>query len=372
MRRLRRIFFEVTKMMVQPARCFFSPIVDFMMIGGLSLLVLALVVALNLQVSTFDISLLAWYLAFFVNGPHFLISYLMLYGGHRGRLLKDIRFFWAGVLAPLLLLGAVGYALMTARIDVLRGLLYLMLFTVGWHYIKQSYGCFIVYSAGQGAFFSRSEQLIIRYSLFPLWWASFLRLFTGRYDNNFAGLPYSLPSVLSDWTRELHLLSLLGVLPALAVFLCRWKRKEKWPGLIAVTPLLMIYLWLSPLLRNEFFLVLIPLFHSLQYMLFSGAYTRSKVRRSGRTWLGYAAWWGSAFVLAALLFNYLPVYLDQLRLLPLAMPINTFMLCFVLFINVHHYFIDNVMWRGGNQEVRENIGMRTLGRTAESAGRSAI
>lgn len=350
--------------MVSQAKCFFSPAIDFLMIGGLSILIFVLVVSLDLGLSDFDISILAWYLAFFVNGPHFLISYEMLYVGHGRRIMREFRFFWAGVVVPVAILTFLIYLFWGARVEFLRGLLYVMFFTVGWHYVKQAYGCFIVYAAGQGVYLAGWEQKIIKYSLFPLWWSSFLRLFTGEGTGEFWGLDYSVPNFLSGTEPFLHVLSLFGVVPLLCVLGWRWYKKSAWPGVVAITPLLAIYLWLSPVLRNEFFIFVIPLFHSLQYLLFSGSYTKGKVLVFGGGWRRYLGWWGGAFVLAAVAFYFLPVYLDGLQLAPASFPPSSFMISFLLFINIHHYFIDNVMWRGGNREVREHLAMREVSHRA--------
>lgn len=353
--------------MLGQVKCFISPPVDFLMIGGLSLICFVLVLSLGLDSGDFDIFMLAWYLAFFVNGPHFLISYEMFYVGHGRKVLRETRFFWAGIIAPGVILALLVYLILTARVDLLRAILYVMFFTVGWHYVKQAYGCFIVYAGGQGAYFEKWEQKLIKYSLFPLWWASFLRLFAGGGTGGYWGLEYSVPDLFSGWEGILHWVSFVGVFPLLLVFWVRWKGGRKWPGLVAITPLAAVYLWLSPLLRNEFFVFIIPFFHSLQYLLFSGAYTRGKVSASKRGWRGYVAWWGGAFIFAALAFYFVPNYLDSLSITPVGLPVGTFMICFLLFINIHHYFIDNVMWRGGNLEVRSHLAMRDVPRRSTQA-----
>ncbi|WP_371364867.1 hypothetical protein ACA097_17680 [Pseudomonas sp. QL9] len=346
--------------MLARRKVFFSPLLDFFLIGGGALVAYFIVLACQLDRASFDIVWLAWILAFFVNGPHFLISYEILYLGHRHRLISDPKFFWAGVLAPSLLIACVGYALWEGNVSLFKAALYTMFFTVGWHYIKQAYGCFVVYSAGQGVFFSALEQKIIKYALFPLWWSSFLRLFTVDAVGEYWGLKYSLPPVLIQWAGCVYWLSLIGVLPLAWVFLRRWKNGKEWPGLTAVTPLVVVYIWLSPLLRHDLFFYIIPLFHSLQYLLFSGAYTRGKVRRAGSGYRGYIMWWGMAFALAALLFYLVPTRLDALKILPGGLPYNSFLIVFIVFINIHHYIIDSVIWQGGNKEVRDNLQMRPL------------
>ncbi len=301
-----------------------------------------------------------WVLAFFVNGPHFLISYEIFYGGHFSKILKSPRFFFAGIVVPLVLLGVIVFGFVQDSSQLFSGLLYSMFFFVGWHYVKQAYGCFIVYSGGQGVYFSKLEQCIVRYSLFPLWWVSFLKLFTGKGQVDYWGLKYATFSLLSNWADLIYAASFLGVVPLLGLFIARSLSNKKLPSLTAVTPLLVIYLWLSPLLSHHFFFYMIPFFHSLQYLLFSGVFTRNKVEHSGRGVVeGHLLWWGGAFVLAALAFYLIPKGLDGMALHSGEITPNLFLLSFILFINIHHYFIDNVIWRGDNPQVREFVRMRS-------------
>lgn len=350
--------FWVLTMLGVNQKFFFSPVLDFMLIGGLSLMAYAVVLASGVNSTVLDIAWWMWVLAFFVNGPHFLISYEILYAGHRDKILHNKRFFFAALVVPflLLLLICIGFAFSFA--EIFQGLLFAMFFTVGWHYVKQAYGCFIVYSGGQGVYFERWEQALIKAALFPLWWASFLRLFTGSGVSSYWGVEYSVPPFLASWVDVLHFASFAGVVPLVGVLVRRRLRGAAMPSITAVTPLVVIYVWLSPFLSHPFFLYMIPLFHSLQYLLFSGTYTRSKVNEAGVGARGYLIWWGGAFVLAALIFHVIPVGIDDAGLHSGEISQNLALVAFILFINIHHYFIDNVIWRGDNPQVRQALRMR--------------
>ncbi|MCY1551726.1 hypothetical protein D9M68_880740 [compost metagenome] len=142
------------------------------------------------------------------------------------------------------------------------------------------------------------------------------------------------------------------------------------PSITAVTPLVVIYVWLSPFLTHPFFLYMIPFFHSLQYLLFSGAYTRDKVEASGSGSRGYLIWWGGAFVLAALVFEVIPTAIDDAGLHSGEITPKLALVAFLLFINIHHYFIDNVLWRGDNPQVRQALRMREKSPVAVPAASS--
>lgn len=330
-----------------------------MLIGGLSLVAYMVVIAAGDRLELINIAWWMWLLAFFVNGPHFMISYEMFYFEFGSRVLRDFRVFWAGVIIPFVLVVSILCGVYFELKMVFLSLLYLMFFTVGWHYIKQAYGCFIVYSMGQGMIYGSLEKSLILFSLYPLWWSSFLRIFTGSGDRDFWGLKYAAPGFLRGWVDVIYYLSLLGVVPLFLIIVFKILRGGKWPGFTAVTPLIVIYVWLSPLLSNSYFLYMIPFFHSLQYFLFSGAYSRGKVEESGKGARGYMLWWGGAFVIGALLFELIPSGLDGMWMGRGGISPNLFLISFILFINIHHYFIDNVLWRGRDPRVRRYLKMRS-------------
>jgi hypothetical protein len=47
-----------------------------------------------------------------------------------------------------------------------------MIFTVGWHYTKQVFGCMMVYCASTGKVFPR-QRTITKYALLSIWWLNF-------------------------------------------------------------------------------------------------------------------------------------------------------------------------------------------------------
>src|SRR4051812_16008990 len=122
----------------------------------------------NLTFTTASLSLL-------INYPHFLISYKLAYS--RGRSFVTTH-YWQLVIVPLLLIATFAYAFARYSVpvsqipilsqamqglnafgnngrvlsgprlgDVLFAITFnIMIFTVGWHYTKQVFGCMMVYS----------------------------------------------------------------------------------------------------------------------------------------------------------------------------------------------------------------------------------
>ncbi|MFV3368579.1 hypothetical protein ACNFH5_10430 [Pseudomonas sp. NY15435] len=338
------------------SKSLFSPKIDFLMIGGLSILCYPFFIVLRGGIDAASIAWWALILAFFVNGPHFLVSYQIFYVSKFATLFREFPAFFVGVVVPFVLIALISLGFSFVSKAVFVYLLYAMVFLVGWHYVKQAYGCFIVYSGGQGVRFSRVELNALKYSLFPLWWASYSFFFATVGDGDFWGLKYQSPI---DFDLELlsQVFSAVSILLMMGILIRRFVLKMPLPGLVALTPLVAIYLWLAPVFMDAGFLYLVPLFHSLQYLLFSGAYTRGRVRQSGKGWAGYLHWWGFAFTVAAVYFYLLPVRLDDALGVSEISP-TVFMVAFLLFVNIHHYFLDSVIWRGTNAEVRKYVVMQ--------------
>lgn len=336
-----------------------SPVLDFLLIGGLALFTYLVIIFVNVPV-VIDIVFWMFILAFFVNSPHFMISYIIFYNSSRNKLFKLNRFFIVGILIPLILLFLIIYGFIFYNKNIFYYLLLSMFFLVGWHYIKQAYGCFIVYSAGNKIYYTKIEQEIIKFSLYPLWIFSFLRLFTSESTKDFWGLQYSIPALLISFKDIIGWMSIIGIITFIGLLIHNILYKKKYPNLIALISIIVIYIWLSPLLWDAFYFYMIPFFHSLQYFLFSGAYTKNKINKKKSGFKGWLMWWGGAFILGALFFEFIPSFLDEKISIFTYLTPNLFLISFILFINIHHYFIDSVIWKGTNPDVREYLEFKSV------------
>jgi hypothetical protein len=133
---------------------------------------------------------------------------------------------------------------------------------------------------------------------------------------------------------------------------------------------LSLYLWLLFSRFHPLFMFVIPALHSLQYLIvvwrFESNYEKARpdaqqapnVRLIGR-WIGrnYRLSFG-AFVFLGLLLGFFGFWFAPM-VLQIAVPYDhevfgasLFLFVFWIFINVHHYFLDNVMWRRENPDVQ--------------------
>ena len=123
--------------------------------------------------------------------------------------------------------------------------------------------------------------------------------------------------------------------------------------LLVATGACSIYAWGWNSWGEAFFIM--NLFHAVQYLPFVYRVEDSRRRAAGA---GHAALVGvvAAVLLAGwLAFELVPGAFDALLGTSAALGISFFVIAAMLFINIHHYFIDNVIWRFADPEVRSHL-----------------
>ena len=375
-----------------PVRAFLfgSRALDFWLLGGLSLALwlplyflidrLGTLKALGTMLPT-----AALVLGYVVNHPHFMASYKLAYGQGRGFVLQNWLQLIVVPVVMLVLLGVtyanwdeavIGSASTTTinrffesvglatRIGLQRNLgrevlgyfVQVMYFTVGWHYAKQTFGCMMVYAKFDGYTLNAIERNLLRYGLLSTWWLSWL------YSNCSAGTyPFfslsvyrlNLPYV---WFQVGYVV--VGALFAAIIFalVARYWRDKRAPSWNFLVPMLALLTWHVPFFGQPEFFVVIALFHSLQYFPFVAKVEltryRMKTRRKPGVWL--LGFFALMVVVGYLAFYFIPGQLDAGLQTFQQQQLQYFLISILVFINIHHYFIDNVLWRfNKNKEVRE-------------------
>lgn len=343
-----------------PVRHLVGPVVDFVCVGGLSILCLG-AIHLGLPLER-DVATVAWtfyYLSFVANWPHFLLSYQILYWNYRRELLTRPRFLWAGVGAPALLAGLLVAVAVTESAWGGAWLVRSMYLLVGWHYVKQAYGCFTVLSARNRYFLTDGERRVTRGAMYALWLLNFVGTNVDVRVADLRGVGYSL---FWDWPPGLVTAATVAMaasaLAMVVVLVRKAFREDATPPLNAIVALLSIYAWFIPALTHRVFFYSVPFFHSLQYLLFALLLTRNRAvaqatEDGGPPRLRLATYLATTVVLGVLAFKLVPEALDRHAGQPAADVTPTFwMFAFIWFINVHHYFIDNKLWLRDNAEMR--------------------
>jgi hypothetical protein len=360
----------------------FHPVVDFLCLGGGSLVLLpAVALLLPVQSSLPAVAATMLLLANVINHPHFAHSYQIFYRNVRRKLFTPyyplelrLRYVAAGFVAPGLLAAFFAYSLAAGEARTMAYGANLMAFLVGWHYVKQGYGMLIVTSVLKRAFFAGREKKILLLNAYSAWITGWLLTNQAVRERDMWGLGYysfDVPEALlypSMWATSVTTALVLYVLVE------KWRAdRAGFPLNGAAAYVASIYLWFFFLYANPLLLWIIPALHSVQYLLVVWRYQINLVRgeagaaegdaptggpglmrgRLGREGVARLALFGLLGVLLGYAgFWALPEYLGAT--VPYdraAFGEHVFFFMFWIFINVHHYFLDNVIWRKENFDV---------------------
>jgi hypothetical protein len=283
-----------------------------------------------------------------------------------------IRYIIAGLVVPAALVAYLAGAAMAGNVRLVAFGANIMFFLVGWHYVKQGYGILIVDSVQKRIMFSDWAKTVFRLNGYACWLVAWIGVNHAiSKGNGYIGLTYfSLPLPTPLYDAAIAVASVTSV-ATLFAFFQRWRESKgalPWNGIIAYVTTL--YLWVIFVRINPLVLAIIPTFHSLQYLavvwryqLNAGAAPLSPVGRSRFAALrptgalaSFAMFIGAGVVLGFLGFMGVPRFFDAV--VPYdkhAFGPSLFLFAFYIFINVHHYFLDNVMWRRGNPDVMQYI-----------------
>ncbi len=357
----------------------FHPVVDFLLAGGGSILVALPVFLLIRNKEAVEATALWWgvALANVLNFPHFANSYQLLYTGIGARIFGAnstrkvrLRYVWAGFIAPVLIGGFLFAAYAVGDVRMLGYAANAMAFTIGWHYVKQGYGVIAVLSAIRRIYYSEIEKRLLLINGYVVWIYSWMALNKTLHEEKLYGVAYytfDLPSILLTIGGAAAALTTAAVVVAFAVRILVRKQAVSWNGAVGYSCAL--YLWLLAFYYDLIFAIFIPAFHSLQYLLFTWRYQLNKVssevaavpetpvaRLPRPALVRFAKFVGWGVVLGWVGFIGLPALFHVgLSPDPARFGSSVFVFIFVLWINIHHYFIDNVIWRRDNEDVRKYL-----------------
>jgi len=361
----------------------FSPWFDFLCLGGGAVIICAIVTALLPQgLPKPALGTLILVLMTAINQPHFAHSYQIFYANFRQKAFGEqysrdlrLRYIFSGLVVPVLLIGFFVVALATSDARLLSFGANIMFFLVGWHYVKQGYGILMVDAVQKKMFFTDQAKLLFRINGYACWlvaWVAINHAIAQAVP--YLGLVYYTFDIPTLAYQIMCAVAAVTSLAVLWTLFTRWRElghRLPWNGVVAY--LTTLYLWVVFVRINPLVIAIVPTFHSLQYLAVVWRYeinaTRVQEAAGKRSWLDRAArvipsrTWRNvgAFVLFGVLlgylgFNGLPNALD--KWLPYDKAVfgpAMFLFMFYIFINVHHYFLDNVMWRRGNPDVRNYL-----------------
>ena len=341
---------------------------ELLAIGGITFFLFPLAwlprASLGLDEAELAVGFVCFHAAHFLNDPHFAVTYFLFYedASARGRGAgvtrpQHARWLVAGVLVPVALATVLAYALATRDAQSIGWMAQVMYLTVGWHYAKQGFGALTVVTARRGITFTDRERTAMLAHCYAAWafaWAS-PSVAAGEFEEK--GVVYWAPA------RPLWLELATGAVFAIttlalaAVLFARWRRTRTLPWAELACFFVTVWIWtiatsLDPLVRY-----VIPALHSIQYLFFVWLVRRNQARASEHTFgpsptTRVAILAVSAMVLGWLLFRGGPAALDALYVARSGgedrmgdMGPTPFFAVLYVFVNIHHYAMDFVLWR---------------------------
>ncbi|HVW26829.1 MAG TPA: hypothetical protein VHC69_15780 [Polyangiaceae bacterium] len=351
---------------------------EFLLVGGITPFLFPLAAlarrAVGADSAELAIGFLAFHAAHVINDPHFSVTYLLFYKDFRKRLdagywgrAQQVRYVVAGFVAPLVLVAWAAGALVARSAVGLGWLIQLMFLLVGWHYVRQGFGVLSILSARHGARLGDGERRVYSAHAFAAWayaWASPADPGTEMEER---GVVYTS---LAHGTLLEHVTLAVFVASAVAVAIVVVRRRVTTGRFPPLAPLFgylaALWSWTVYSRIEPLVVYVIPALHSVQYLYFvwllKSAEERTLEERpfvSRSVATRFVMVMASAVALAWFLFHGVPEVLDAAFFprrghfvdpgnLGAAPCVAAFFVC----VNIHHYFMDYVIWRRENPEAR--------------------
>jgi hypothetical protein len=327
-----------------------SPVVDFLCVGGLSLIVLVpLLLSGRSDLVVIGAGAQAW-LATVINMPHFMASYRLVYRSRE----SILRHKWASIYVPAILAIYIVIAVWEAQTSPVFVVILVSVSSayLAWHYTGQVWGMMASYAYLDGRAFEKDERFLIRTGLrILLVWHVTWFLYTQLRN----------PSVV----RPLYVVVSAGTLAAFAlgvVGLVRMRRRTgRLPPARALVAWLALFVWYAVMARDPKAIFWIQIAHALQYLAFP---IRVELNRSRQVMTRSAARVGTHMALygaGLIAVSYLVAQVVPGRAMDAVAnifgeePGRVTPVLLLIFINIHHYFTDGVIWKISNPEVRKEL-----------------
>jgi hypothetical protein len=265
-----------------------------------------------------------------------------------------LRHRWASIYVPLLLLAFALLAIWEAQYSPVLVIAYITVASayLAWHYTGQVGGMMAWYAYLEGTRFEPRERFLVRTSLrILLAWHVTWFLYTQLRDPRMVRPAYAL---ISAGTVVAFALGSAGL----------WqmrRRTGKLPPLRALVAWLAIFVWYAVMARDPKAIFWIQIAHALQYLAFPirvemNRTAASAARTAGRYATHMAVYGVGLLAVSLLLTHVVPgqamgivgnVFGEE--------PGRVAPILILMFINVHHYFTDGVIWKISNPEVRKDL-----------------
>jgi hypothetical protein len=362
-----------------PQKYLFGPFIDFFMLGGSAFLILPALYFVPLKYEGL-VALTAFLLSHLINQPHFAHSYQIFYRNFARKVRGDgydrnlqIRYIIAGIAVPLIMGAFFAYGSVTGNARLLGYAINAMGFFVGWHYVKQGYGMLMVDAVLKRKFFKDQDKKVLLFNGYAVWLFAWLQTNVVITERQFWGLDYYTFAVPPCLLNIALAVAAASSAATAVMFVVRWRKHGgalPYNGVVAYV--VSLYAWILFVTINPLWLLVVPALHSLQYLAVVWRYQtnveRDRADAVEDPKFKILSILGPLYRLRVLTFIVAGTILGALGfwLVPMALTAlvpydkqvlgsSLFLFIAWIFINVHHYFLDNVMWRRGNPEVSKYL-----------------
>lgn len=334
----------------KPRGSIISPFVDFLAVGGLSLLVM---IPLLLSGRT-DLVLIGAgaqaFLATAINMPHFMASYRLVYGSRKMIMTHK----WASIYLPTIMLLYLIVAIWQAQES--QAMVYVLITIssvyLAWHYTGQVWGMMASFAFLGGTSFEKTERTLIRTSLrILLAWHLAWFLFTQLRDPSRVAWLYQVASAAT---------AVAFALGAYGLWRMR-RRTGAMPPLLAIVAWVSIFVWYAMMARDPKALFWVQIAHAIQYLAFpvrmelNKSHAHPDVPRS-RVVMHMAVYGVLLLLVSVLMGQVVPASLmGVVGNVFGEEPAKAAPILILMFINIHHYFTDGVLWKISNPDVRKDL-----------------
>jgi hypothetical protein len=364
-------------------RYIIGPIIDFMFLGGGSLIFLPIIFVLPLDTYKSTITQGILLLAFLLNYPHFANSYQIFYRGffrkafsHQYEATLRARYVIAGIIVPAVLALFFVGSFLTGNPLIVGFAANIMFLLVGWHYVKQGYGILMVDAVKKRQLFQEAEKRIFRINGYAVWFLAWLVANRAVSRHEILTLHYytfDTPSIIVALAGGVA--AVTGILTVKSLLRC-WRSNGgslPYNGVFAYVASLYFWFFFMGWGIDPIAVLFVPALHSLQYLLIVWRYQigyekdrpganenllsfASKKFTSKTYQVNLAIFIILGMVLGAAGFWVIPILLQVLVSYDTeTFGTRMFMFIFAIYINIHHYFLDNVIWRRDNPDMRRYL-----------------